>query len=153
FVARDPERPDVLGDMRYSLEVTSFSPLWGLRIGSGPEADVVSWGDLVSDRRASLRPIWGDLRRRGPRGRGTGPGLSFLLPYSDRSSCFRRWLRRGSLHRHLPLLSGHAHHINDPEARVGQVSSLFSQARPAHRQAQEPRHLQDSRRGAEARAG
>jgi inner membrane protein len=64
FAARDPERPDVLADMRYSLEVASFSPLWGIRVGaSNVDGDPVSWVDLAADRRASLRRMWEDLRR------------------------------------------------------------------------------------------
>jgi inner membrane protein len=63
FMARDPEQPDVLADMRYSLEVASFSPLWGLRVNSGSTRDPVSWVDLVTDRRDSLRRMWIDLRR------------------------------------------------------------------------------------------
>lgn len=63
FVARDPERPEVLADMRYSLEVASFSPLWGIRVSSDSIGDPVSWVDLVTDRRASLRRMWSDLRR------------------------------------------------------------------------------------------
>lgn len=62
FLARDPQRPDVLGDMRYSLEVADFSPLWGIRLNTGSTGDPVSWVDLVTDRRASLRIMWRDLR-------------------------------------------------------------------------------------------
>ena len=63
FLARDPRQPDVLGDMRYSLEVASFDPLWGIRLNAGSTGDPVSWVDLVTDRRASLRIMWNDLRR------------------------------------------------------------------------------------------
>jgi len=62
YLARDPEQPDVLGDMRYSLEVAAFSPLWGIRLNAGPTGDPVSWVDLAGDRRASLRRMWSDLR-------------------------------------------------------------------------------------------
>jgi inner membrane protein len=66
FAARDPERPDILADMRYSLEVAAFAPLWGIRIDAdGPAPDPVSWVDLAdTDRRASFRKIWSDLWRR-----------------------------------------------------------------------------------------
>ena len=64
FAARDPERPDILADMRYSLEAASFAPLWGIRVGAaGAAGDPVSWVDLAGDRRASLRRMWNDLRR------------------------------------------------------------------------------------------
>jgi inner membrane protein len=64
FVARDPSRPDVLADMRYSLEVAAFAPLWGIRI-SADGAEPVAWVDLTdTGRRASLRKIWSDLWRR-----------------------------------------------------------------------------------------
>lgn len=66
FAARDPQQPEVLADMRYSLEVADFAPLWGIRIsddrGTG---DPVSWVDLTdTDERASVRKIWSDLWRR-----------------------------------------------------------------------------------------
>ena len=64
FAARDPERPNILADMRYSLEVASFAPLWGIQVGGAVAGgDPVSWVDLAGDRRASLRRMWDDLRR------------------------------------------------------------------------------------------
>ena len=66
FAARDPEQPDVLADMRYSLEVAAFAPLWGIRIHADAGAgDPVSWVDLTdTDQRASMKRIWSDLCRR-----------------------------------------------------------------------------------------
>lgn len=64
FAARDPARPEILADMRYSLEVADFAPLWGIRVAAaGADGDPVSWVDLAGDRRASLRRMWDDLRR------------------------------------------------------------------------------------------
>lgn len=63
FAARDPARPEILADMRYSLEVASFAPLWGIRVAAAGGGDPVSWVDLASDRRDSLRRMWDDLRR------------------------------------------------------------------------------------------
>ena len=63
FVARDPGPPDVLADMRYSLEAAAFAPLWGIRLDPAAAGEPVSWVDLVTDRRASLRRMWIDLRR------------------------------------------------------------------------------------------
>ena len=65
FAALDPEQPDILADMRYSLEVAAFVPLWGVRIRPDEEAaDPVAWVDLAeTDRRASMRKIWSDLWR------------------------------------------------------------------------------------------
>lgn len=66
FAARDPEQPDILADMRYSLEVAAFAPLWGIRIqADGGAGDPVSWVDLTdTDDRASMKRIWSDLWRR-----------------------------------------------------------------------------------------
>ena len=65
FAARDPQQPDVLADMRYSLEVASFAPLWGIRIHDDRDGDPVSWVDLTdTDERASMRKIWSDLWQR-----------------------------------------------------------------------------------------
>ncbi|HEV8202173.1 MAG TPA: metal-dependent hydrolase [Candidatus Polarisedimenticolia bacterium] len=65
FAARDPQQPEVLADMRYSLEVAAFAPLWGIRIRDDHEGDPVSWVDLTdTDERASVRNIWRDLRQR-----------------------------------------------------------------------------------------
>ncbi|HET8946310.1 MAG TPA: metal-dependent hydrolase [Candidatus Polarisedimenticolia bacterium] len=66
FAARDPQQPEVLADMRYSLEVAAFAPLWGIRISDDRAAgDPVSWVDLTdTDERASVRRIWSDLWRR-----------------------------------------------------------------------------------------
>jgi len=66
FAARDPQQPEVLADMRYSLEVAAFAPLWGIRIRQdGGAGDPVSWVDLTdTDERASVRRIWSDLWRR-----------------------------------------------------------------------------------------
>ena len=64
YAARDPARPDILADMRYSFEVSTFAPLWGIRVvAPGSGGDPVSWVDLAGDRRASLRRMWDDLRR------------------------------------------------------------------------------------------
>jgi inner membrane protein len=66
FAARDPEQPEILADMRYSLEVAAFAPLWGIRIhADGGAGDPVSWVDLTeTDDRASVRKMWIDLWRR-----------------------------------------------------------------------------------------
>jgi inner membrane protein len=64
YAALDPERPDVLADMRYSLEVASFAPLWGIRVRADDgAADPVSWVELTTDRRGALRRLWSDLWR------------------------------------------------------------------------------------------
>jgi inner membrane protein len=65
FAARDPQQPEILADMRYSLEVADFAPLWGIRISDDRDGDPVSWVDLTdTDERASMRRIWSDLWRR-----------------------------------------------------------------------------------------
>jgi len=65
FAALDPQQPEVLADMRYSLEVAAFAPLWGIRIHDDHDGDPVSWVDLTdTDERASMRNIWRDLWQR-----------------------------------------------------------------------------------------
>jgi inner membrane protein len=61
YVARAPDDPDVIGDMRYSLVTAGFDPLWGIRIDEvGPEP-AVRWVDPAHDRAGALRDLWRDV--------------------------------------------------------------------------------------------
>jgi inner membrane protein len=62
FAARDPEHPDVIADMRFSIDVASFEPLWGIRLNPSTSRDPITWVDLPVDTRATLRRIWDGIR-------------------------------------------------------------------------------------------
>jgi inner membrane protein len=63
FAARDPDHPDVLADMRYSIGVDDFEPLWGVRLNPAPVGEPVAWVDLVADHGKALRRLLRDLKR------------------------------------------------------------------------------------------
>jgi inner membrane protein len=64
FAARDPDQPDVVADMRYSIGVADFEPLWGIRLNPNPSpgGEPVAWVELVTDRGAVLRRLLSDLK-------------------------------------------------------------------------------------------
>ena len=61
YIARDPRHPDIVADMRYSLETAAFAPLWGIRVDATATDEPVTWVELITDRRASLRRMWNEL--------------------------------------------------------------------------------------------
>jgi inner membrane protein len=62
FAARDPEHPDVVADMRFSADLSSFAPLWGIRLNASGGGDPVYWVELPADARAVLRRLWKELQ-------------------------------------------------------------------------------------------
>ena len=69
WVARDPEDPARLGDMRFCVDGRFRAP-WALRIGTAPEEPVVRWDQLALGS-ARAGPLWEVLR-------GTAPDLQPL---------------------------------------------------------------------------
>jgi inner membrane protein len=61
YVAKLPEDPRVVGDMRYSLLTGGFEPLWGIKIEHASTRPIVTWVFLGGDRRAAVRRIWSDV--------------------------------------------------------------------------------------------
>jgi inner membrane protein len=62
WVARAPELPDVLGDMRYSLSADSFDPVWGIRFTTTGAAIPVVWVDRTRERRVDPGELWREVR-------------------------------------------------------------------------------------------
>jgi hypothetical protein len=67
WVARKPADAAVLGDMRYSLSMAAFDPIWGIRFAVPGAAADLEWVNHSRDRRVNLREWWAELA-----GQGTG---------------------------------------------------------------------------------
>jgi inner membrane protein len=61
YVARVPDDPGVIGDMRYSMRTWGFEPLWGIRIEMGNPQPTVRWVHLAAQREGALRDLWRDV--------------------------------------------------------------------------------------------
>jgi inner membrane protein len=61
YVARVPGRPRTVGDMRYSLVTSGFSPLWAIRIEPGDPEPTIRWVHLGGDRDGAVRDLWRDV--------------------------------------------------------------------------------------------
>ena len=61
WVARAPNDPTVLGDMRYSLSAQAFDPIWGIRFTAPDHAVEVEWVNRSSQRKLGLRELWQEL--------------------------------------------------------------------------------------------
>jgi inner membrane protein len=67
WIARQPESPDVLGDMRYSLSTRAFDPIWGIRFTAPNAQTEVEWVNRTRNRRIALGELWNEIRGRDPR--------------------------------------------------------------------------------------
>lgn len=74
WVARTPRDPEVIGDVRYSLQTESFEPVWGVRFHPGAE-QVTEWVDRTAQRELGLPVFWAEIV-------GTHPDYQPLLPAS-----------------------------------------------------------------------
>lgn len=66
WVARAPDDPTVIGDVRYSLRTTSFDPIWGVRFHPGG-AKPTEWVNRTRDRSLGVGELWKEAA-------GTHPG-------------------------------------------------------------------------------
>lgn len=73
WVARSPDRPDVLGDMRYSLSTAAFDPIWGIRFTAPDAPTEVVWVNQSRDRDVNLGELWREIIGDDPRYRRLGP--------------------------------------------------------------------------------
>ncbi len=64
FVARHPQRADVLGDVRYSMEPTSLVPLWGIALGLDHPERHVRWVVFRELPEAGQAEFWSMLLNR-----------------------------------------------------------------------------------------
>ncbi len=67
WVARSPDDPTVLGDMRYSLSAGAFDPIWGVRFGPPGTDRAVEWVNRSSERRVDPAGMWAEIVGRDPR--------------------------------------------------------------------------------------
>ena len=60
-MARKPDDPAALGDMRYSLSTEAFDPIWGIRYTEpGAPTDIV-WVNRSRNRRINFREFWNEV--------------------------------------------------------------------------------------------
>jgi len=67
WVARSPNDPTLLADMRYSLSAVAFDPIWGIRFGAAGSPEAVAWVNRSSDRRVDAREMWAEIAGRDSR--------------------------------------------------------------------------------------
>lgn len=65
WVARAPDDPEVIGDVRYSLRTDAFQPIWGVRFDPGAPRPT-AWVDRTRDRELSLEALWHEITGRDP---------------------------------------------------------------------------------------
>lgn len=69
WVARSPDEPSVLSDMRYSLSNKAFDPVWGIRFVETNRGAQVEWISRERNRRPDVAQLWAEIVGRD----GTGP--------------------------------------------------------------------------------
>jgi inner membrane protein len=70
YVARSPQDPRVLGDMRYSVRTEAFEPLWGFRLQPEDPRQPVDWVRVaIRGRQDGFLEMWALVK-------GTSPKLS-----------------------------------------------------------------------------
>ncbi len=60
WVARAPDDPSIIGDVRYSLQTHSFNPIWGVRFHPHEEVPT-EWVNRTGDRSLRLGSLWQEL--------------------------------------------------------------------------------------------
>jgi inner membrane protein len=73
WVARSPQDPTLLADMRYTLSAEAFDPIWGIRFTAPDAAADVAWINRSRDRRVSPKDTWNEIAGRDPRYRPAPP--------------------------------------------------------------------------------
>lgn len=67
WVARSPNDPSVLADMRYSLSAEAFDPIWGIRFTAAGAPTKVEWINRSRDRRVAAGDMWREITGRDER--------------------------------------------------------------------------------------
>jgi inner membrane protein len=68
YVARSPQDPPVIADMRYTQEPQGFQPLWGIRVVPQGQDTPVEWVRTATrDRRRGLKELWALVDGRSPK--------------------------------------------------------------------------------------
>lgn len=65
WVARAPDDPDIIGDVRYSLRTDAFDPIWGIRFRPG-ESPPVEWVNRTGAREMRLSDLVSEIRGEDP---------------------------------------------------------------------------------------
>ena len=67
YLAVAPGRAFVVADVRYSMDTSGFSPMWGVWVDPTDPIDPVAWVGFVSDRGQALAQLWEEIlgRREG----------------------------------------------------------------------------------------
>ncbi len=73
WVARSPQDPTLLADMRYTLSAEAFDPIWGIRFNAPDASADVVWINRSRDRRVSPKDTWNEIVGRDPRFRPAPP--------------------------------------------------------------------------------
>lgn len=61
WVARSPLDETVLGDMRYSLSIKAFDPIWGIRFTPAGSSVAVEWVNRSRQRKIDRQEFWAEL--------------------------------------------------------------------------------------------
>ncbi len=67
WVARSPDDPTLLGDMRYSLSTAAFDPIWGVRFGRAGTVEAVAWVSRSAERQVDAAGMWAEIVGQDPR--------------------------------------------------------------------------------------
>jgi inner membrane protein len=67
WVARSPTDPSVVADMRYSLSIEAFDPIWGIRFNPVGQPAEVSWINRTRNRQINAGELWREIRGHDPR--------------------------------------------------------------------------------------
>lgn len=60
WVARSPNDPAIIGDMRYSLSPAKFDPIWGIRYT--PEKEIgYKWVNRSRNRKIAVHELWNEI--------------------------------------------------------------------------------------------
>ncbi len=65
WIARAPDDPSIIGDVRYSLRTDAFQPIWGIRLIPG-EAPRTEWVNRTGDRNLRLENLWDEITGEAP---------------------------------------------------------------------------------------
>ena len=66
WVARAPQDPEIIGDVRYSLATNRFDPIWGIRFRSHAGDVTTEWVNRTAERELGLRSLWEEIIGRSP---------------------------------------------------------------------------------------
>lgn len=72
WLARAPNDPSLIGDMRYSISTRAFDPVWGIRLTNGDQGPRIEWVNRQKERRPDMGELWSEITGRHPKYRPEG---------------------------------------------------------------------------------